>query len=158
RPPGQVPYLNLPGMVPVTPEPTQPGDKGSKAPSDDPLQQRDRELKDIRSEQKRTRETETQLRREIERISEDRRRFNQQLIDLAARMRGVEQQITAIEHRLAPLDDEEYKLRTSLEGRREIIARVLAALQRVGRNPPPALLVQPDDALQSVRAAMLFAT
>ena len=33
---------------------------------------------------------------------------------------------------------------------------MLAALQRLGRRPPPALLVSPEDALQSVRAAILL--
>jgi len=33
---------------------------------------------------------------------------------------------------------------------------VLAALQRAGRRPPPALLVKPEDALQSLRTAMLL--
>jgi septal ring factor EnvC (AmiA/AmiB activator) len=33
---------------------------------------------------------------------------------------------------------------------------VLAALQRIGRHPPPALVVSPEDALQSVRAAMML--
>ena len=33
---------------------------------------------------------------------------------------------------------------------------VLGALQRMGRNPPPALLVKPEDALSSVRSAILL--
>ncbi len=37
-----------------------------------------------------------------------------------------------------------------------MIAEVLAALQRVGRRPPPALMVSPEDALQSVRTAILL--
>ncbi len=37
-----------------------------------------------------------------------------------------------------------------------VVAGVLAALQRMGRQPPPALMVSPDDALQSVRSAMLL--
>jgi septal ring factor EnvC (AmiA/AmiB activator) len=37
-----------------------------------------------------------------------------------------------------------------------VIAEVLAALQRIGRHPPPALMVRPEDALQSVRTAMLL--
>ena len=40
--------------------------------------------------------------------------------------------------------------------RRHLIGNVLAALQRIGRNPPPAMLVTPEDALQSVRSAILF--
>src|SRR5262249_26435843 len=46
--------------------------------------------------------------------------------------------------------------RRSLDSRRAVIAQVLAALQRIGRKPPPALLVSPEDALQSVRAAILL--
>ena len=38
---------------------------------------------------------------------------------------------------------------------REIV-EVLAALQRAGRRSPPALLVRPEDALQSLRTAMLL--
>jgi septal ring factor EnvC (AmiA/AmiB activator) len=33
---------------------------------------------------------------------------------------------------------------------------VLAALQRAGRRTPPALFVRPEDALQSLRTAMLL--
>ena len=35
-----------------------------------------------------------------------------------------------------------------------MIAEILAALQRIGRQPPPALLVRPEDALQAVRTAI----
>ena len=50
----------------------------------------------------------------------------------------------------------EQALRKSLEGRREVIAEVLAALQRIGRHPPTALMVRPEDALQSVRSAIML--
>jgi septal ring factor EnvC (AmiA/AmiB activator) len=40
--------------------------------------------------------------------------------------------------------------------RRDEIAEVLAALQRAGRRAPPALFVRPEDALQSLRTAMLL--
>src|SRR5579871_3303553 len=36
------------------------------------------------------------------------------------------------------------------------MAEVLAALQRIGRHPPPALIVNTEDALQSVRSAMML--
>jgi septal ring factor EnvC (AmiA/AmiB activator) len=36
------------------------------------------------------------------------------------------------------------------------VIEVLAALQRAGRRTPPALLVSPEDALQSLRTAMLL--
>ena len=42
-------------------------------------------------------------------------------------------------------------LRKSLDERRDVIVEILAALQRIGHQPPPALLVRPEDALQAVR-------
>jgi hypothetical protein len=35
-----------------------------------------------------------------------------------------------------------------------VIVEILAALQRIGRQPPPALIVKPEDALQAVRTAI----
>ena len=71
-------------------------------------------------------------------------------------MRDVETGIGAIEARLKPLDASEQTIRKSLDERRSVIAEVLAALQRIGRQPPPALLVRPEDALQSVRTAIML--
>ena len=47
-------------------------------------------------------------------------------------------------------------MRQSLETRRATIAEVLAIMQRMGLHPPPALMVSPEDALQSLRSAMLL--
>jgi septal ring factor EnvC (AmiA/AmiB activator) len=58
--------------------------------------------------------------------------------------------------RLALLQSSESAIRRSLEGRRHLIAEVLAALQRIGRRPPPAVLVRPEDILEAVRASMLL--
>ncbi len=60
------------------------------------------------------------------------------------------------QERLKPLDIRERTLRQSLEDRRGLMAEVLAALQRIGRHPPPALMVTTQDALQSLRSAMLL--
>ncbi len=122
----------------------------------DVLKQRDQELEAIQAERKKAAETEAKLRGEIEAIGEDRRKLNQQLIDTASRIRTVEDRIAATEARLKPLDENEANIRKSLDGRRAIIAEVLAALQRMGRRPPPALMVRPEDALQSVRSAILL--
>ena len=37
-----------------------------------------------------------------------------------------------------------------------MLAEVLAALQLIGYRPPPAILVRPDDALASIRSAILL--
>ncbi|MEP7030548.1 MAG: peptidoglycan DD-metalloendopeptidase family protein, partial [Pseudolabrys sp.] len=117
---------------------------------------RDQELQAARDAQRKSIETEASLKREIEQFGADRRKLNQDLIDTAARLRGLEGQIAATEGRLKPLDDKEGEVRTSLDGRRAVIGEVLAALQRIGRRPPPALIASPEDALQSVRTAMVL--
>src|SRR5262249_2303664 len=50
----------------------------------------------------------------------------------------------------------EQALRESLAQRRTIIGEVLAALQRIGRHTPPALLVRAEDALTAVRSAIML--
>jgi len=120
------------------------------------LKQRDEELKSTRDEQRKSAETEAALRREIEQIGADRTKLNQDLIDTAARLRAVEVKVVSTQERLKPLDENETSIRKSLDGRRAVIGEVLAALQRMGRQPPPALLASPEDALQSVRTAIVL--
>jgi len=122
----------------------------------DALKQRDEELKAVRDKQRKSAEKEAALSREIEQIGTDRRKLNQDLIDTAGRLRTVESKISATQDRLKPLDENEHSIRKSLAGRRAIIGEVLAALQRIGRRPPPALIATPEDALQSVRTAMVL--
>jgi len=122
----------------------------------DTLKQRDDELKSAREQQRQSAETEASLKREIEQIGADRSKLNQDLIDTAARLRGVEAKIETTQERLKPLDENERSIRKSLDGRRAVIGEVMAALQRMGRRPPPALIASPEDALQSVRTAMVL--
>jgi murein hydrolase activator len=120
------------------------------------LRQRDIELEAIRTQQKQAAENEATLKREIAAIGDDRRKLNQALIDTAARLRSMESRIAETENRLGSLEGNEAKLRKTLAGRRTLIAEVLAALQRIGRQPPPAVLVTAEDALTSVRTAIML--
>jgi murein hydrolase activator len=124
----------------------------------DALKQRDQELDAARAQERDSAESQAKLKREIEALGDDRRALNQQLIDTAARVRDVEARIEATRARLKPLDDQELILRKSLDERRAAIVEILAVLQRVGHQPPPALLVQPEDALQAVRTAITLGT
>ncbi|KIZ34320.1 MULTISPECIES: murein hydrolase activator EnvC family protein [Rhodopseudomonas] len=125
-------------------------------PTVDLIRQREQELEAARARQKSAAELQEKLKADIAAIGEDRAKLNQQLIDVAAKVRGVETRIGETEARLLPLDARETQIRASLESRRAEISEVLAALQRAGRRAPPALLVRPEDALQSLRTAMLL--
>jgi septal ring factor EnvC (AmiA/AmiB activator) len=117
---------------------------------------REEELEKIRADQKKQAEIEAKLKAELDSLGEDRRKLNQLLIGSAATARAVEERVAAAERRLAGLSGKEDTIRRSLASRRAVIAEVLAALQRIGRHPPPALMVTPEDALVSVRTAILL--
>ncbi|WP_157043515.1 murein hydrolase activator EnvC family protein [Nitrobacter hamburgensis] len=126
------------------------------APSADDIKHREQELEAVRAQQKSAAELQERLKADIAAIGQNRAKLNQQLIDVAAGVRAIETKIAEAEARLLPLDAREREIRGSLDSRRSEIVEVLAALQRVGRRTPPALLVRPEDALQSLRTAMLL--
>src|ERR1700738_3694508 len=126
------------------------------ASSPDAIKQREQELEAARAQQKSAAELQLKLQADLAAIGQERSKLNQRLIDIAGQVRSVEARIGDAETRLRPLDSREQQIRTSLGSRRSEIVEVLATLQRAGRRMPPALLVRPEDALQSLRTAMLL--
>lgn len=118
------------------------------------VKQPDQELDSIRAEQRKSLETEQRLATENSAIADERRRLNQSLIASASRIRATEERIAAMEIHLHQLDGNETDIRKSLDGRRTQIAEILAALQRIGRRPPPAVFIGAEDAIESLRTAM----
>jgi murein hydrolase activator len=123
---------------------------------EDVIKRHEQELEQARNRQRDAIEAESKLKAEITAIGQDRNKLNRQLIDVAARVRTVEGRIGETEERLRTLDQRETTVRNSLDARRAETTEVLAALQRAGRRAPPALMVRPEDALQSLRTAMLL--
>ncbi len=143
---------------PAAPSPASPESAPPAADKTDALKQHDQELDSALARQRASVDSQAKLRIEIEALGEDRHKFNQDLIGTAARVRDVEANIDATRARLVPLDEQEKLLRKSLDERRDVIVEILAALQRMGRQPPPALIVRPEDALQAVRTAITLGT
>jgi septal ring factor EnvC (AmiA/AmiB activator) len=133
-----------------------PATSQTPKPSLEDIRKHDQELEAIHAEQKKALDSQKKLQDEIAALSEDRRQLNQALLDSAAGIRAAEGRISAAEGRLAQLTATEASIRKSLDSRRDVIGEILAALQRMGRRPPPAMLVRPEDALASLRAAMLL--
>ncbi len=93
---------------------------------------------------------------DVESIRAERIRLSAALIDATARVRDAETRSAMIAERLDRLAGSEDAIRRSLAGRRGEIAQVLAALQRMGLHPPPALLASPGDVVGAIRASMLL--
>jgi len=97
------------------------------------------------------------LRQDLELIRQQRARLNKQLIETGALISKSEAQLTEIEARVGELDAQKKILKGSLEQRHSSISKLLSALQRMGRNPPPVMITERKDALRMVRSAMLIA-
>lgn len=93
---------------------------------------------------------------EIATVRKDTTAITAALVQTAKTERKLAEDISEIEERLAGLEDQETKIKRSLHARRGVLAEVLGALQRMGLNPPPAILVKPEDALSSVRSAIVL--
>ncbi|TIM30392.1 MAG: hypothetical protein E5Y63_11930 [Mesorhizobium sp.] len=89
-------------------------------------------------------------------VKKDHASITAALIQSAMTEQKLGQDIEDIGAKLEGLKGDEQKIRASLAARRDVLAEVLAALQRMGLNPPPAILVKPEDALSSVRSAILL--
>jgi len=101
-------------------------------------------------------ERRNQLKAEIEAMKGDRDRQNAALIAAMERVRLAEAEVAAVQEKLGDLIVQELDTRGRLDGADAQISNVLAALERISRNPPPALIVDPSDALGSARSAILI--
>ncbi len=99
-----------------------------------------------------------QLEAEANALAEEVQAIRQKLIEAAARVQASEREVTDSEIRLAGLEAAQAVLLAQLETRRAELTDTLAALQRLDRNPPPALAVRPDDAVSAMRSALLLST
>jgi len=79
------------------------------------------------------------------------------LIAASGQARGYEQAETNARMGLAELTAQEKALKTKLLTDRAALSDILAALQRIDKSPPPALLVHPNNAADAARAAHLLA-
>ena len=99
-----------------------------------------------------------ELQSDLDKIAAERERINARLVETAKLIQQSEAQLSLIESRLGELEAQEKHLRESLESRHGSISALLAAMQRMGRNPPPVMVTRREDALSMVRSAMLLAS
>ena len=93
---------------------------------------------------------------EIASIRADRTKLTAALLDATQSVNASERKIDETEARLDTLTGSEDAIKLSLASRREVIAEVLASLQRMGHKQPPALLAAPEDMLAAIRTSMLL--
>jgi septal ring factor EnvC (AmiA/AmiB activator) len=95
---------------------------------------------------------------EIEAIAKEAESISARLIAIANGIQVRERAIISAEQRIAELAAEETRITADLAAKEDVLSELLAGLQRLERNPPPALVVEPGDILSALRGAMLLGT
>ena len=91
-------------------------------------------------------------------LERERARINQKLVSTADLVKETESRLTKLEERLEELGEQEKLVRGSLSRQHKTLTKLLAAMQRMGRNPPPVVVTRREDALAMVRSAMMLAS
>ena len=97
------------------------------------------------------------LTQDLASLAAERAKLNNGLIDSGKKVQASEAKLSETEAKLAELTDQVNLIKNSITERKETIVKMLSAMQRIGRTPPPALVTRRDDALAVVRSAMLLA-
>ena len=119
-------------------------------------QRREADLRAVEGSIRQSDEEKQRAIKNVESLRGDRARLNKDLIDTTKRVRQTDERLSVIETAVSTLETQEMTLRRSLDARRDVMAEVLAALQRMNRKPPPAVLVKPNDMLEAVRASIML--
>lgn len=115
-----------------------------------------KELGEIRQNISLSRERVVFLMRQVEHLKKDQRVLSDALIKAAQEERKITDDIAEREEKLKKMIGKRVQVYQNLKSRRAEFAEVLAILERMGLNPPPALIIQPEDVLASVRSSVLL--
>jgi len=113
-------------------------------------------LEDIKRSITLSQERSQQLRDEVAKLKKDQSSLVQALITSVGEERALGVAIREREGRLKALLLKRAGVEQSLELRRAEFGDMLVILERLGLRPPPAILVEAHDALQSVRSSILL--
>jgi septal ring factor EnvC (AmiA/AmiB activator) len=114
---------------------------------------RETELRGVETNLKASEEQQRKIEADVEALRLDRGRLNQALLDTTAKLQKIEADRADATARLAKAAAEANALEASFGARRERISELLAAMQRMTHDAPPAILVRPDDMAAAARAA-----
>ncbi len=88
-------------------------------------------------------------------LSAEAKTLRQRLIATAAKIESLEQETITLGNEIERLEKQNAELTASFQRDRISVTKLLAILERLQHDMPPALAVRPDDALAAARGAML---
>ncbi len=123
----------------------------AQTPDKDRLEQIQKEREQAEAQDSKLAKEQTAVKAELEDLQS-------QLVRVGSEVEGLEITARSLSTKLMELEARENALSEDIYRDRQSLMRLLAALQRVENNPPPALAVSPEDAANAARAARLMAS
>jgi murein hydrolase activator len=93
---------------------------------------------------------------DIEAATKAQAEISDKLIALAKTLDSQQSAVQTADDKLKKLGAESVIIRSTLAEKQDQLSELLAGLQRLEQNPPPALVVEPQNILQALRGAMMF--
>jgi murein hydrolase activator len=155
-------------FVPITPSP-RPALKSDAPPAEPPidlshavpenslksLPSSQAQLGALNAELAKTRPAVASAKQKSDALASQAATLRQKLIDTAARIQALEREQSSLESDITQLQAEDDALAAGFANDRVAVTRLLAILERLQHDMPPALAVRPDDALAAARSSML---
>ena len=113
-------------------------------------------LKDVERERDESRNRAATLQSEADAASAEAARLRLESVAAAKKAQDLESSLSSMEADLARLDAEEKAKTNALNAERDRLAGLLAAMERIARHPPAALIAEPDGPADAVRGAILL--
>lgn len=142
--------------APALAQDAKPAPEPPPNPRSEIIDRRQTELRSLEEDIRLSDAQRAKIEAELEIVRTDRVRLTSAMLETTARVQTAETRVLEAERRLEASVAGEAAIRRSLESRRDVIAEILASLQRMGRRSPPALLVSPGDILKAIRTAILL--
>ena len=121
-------------------------------------EQEQQELQTLEQQLQSAEAAEARIAEEITAAIEAQDSVAERLAAVAASIQSQEALIAQSEAELRRLGEERVTVLAELGEKQDTLSALLAALQRLEQNPPPALVVEPGDILSALRGAMLLGT
>lgn len=121
-------------------------------------QQQQQELDTLQQQLQSSKATEARIAAEIAAAVKEQDGVAERLAAIARSIQSQEGVIAESEAQLKSLTKQRAGILADLGEKQDALSELLAALQRLELNPPPALVVEPNDVLAALRGAMLMGT
>jgi len=145
------PALNsdAPPEIPLDLSKALPGKAMGKLPSSA------QQLNTLQTEMAKDKPAVANAKQKSEQLSQEATSLRQKLIDSAAKVESLERETVTLDGEIAQLEQQNDALTKGFERDRISVTKLLAILERLQHDMPPALAVRPDDALAAARGSML---